>query len=149
MLDQPGAARHTEIVKSVGRLPNVRLIICSCLLLVTSAAAMAQSDQTTIFAVVTKVPKDRRQVTAQVAASATTTSIAEFVLIPSDMVLENPIWRKLEVCHSLRAEAWKTADGYRLAGVKILDAGMLPMALQGIAGDCLLKKALEFNPQID
>ncbi|HZS11840.1 MAG TPA: hypothetical protein VFA38_06295 [Nitrospirales bacterium] len=136
-------------MKSVGRLPNVRLIICSCLLLVTSAAAMAQSDQTTIFAVVTKVPKDRRQVTAQVAASATTTSIAEFVLIPSDMVLENPIWRKLEVCHSLRAEAWKTADGYRLAGVKILDAGMLPMALQGIAGDCLLKKALEFNPQID
>ena len=110
---------------------------------------MAQSDQTTIFAVVTKVPKDRRQVTAQVAASATTTSIAESVLIPSDLVLENPIWRKLEVCHSLRAEAWKTADGYRLAGVKILDAGMLPMALQGIAGDCLLKKALEFNPQID
>ena len=136
-------------MKFVGRLSNVRLIVCSCLLLVTPAAATAQSDALTIFAVVTKVSKDRRQVTAQVAAAGSTANITEAALIPSDLVLENPIWRKLEVCHSLRAEAWKTADGYRLAGVKILDAGMLPMALQGLAGDCLLKKALEFNPQID
>jgi hypothetical protein len=64
-------------------------------------------------------------------------------------VLDNPIWKKLEVCHSLRAEAWKNPDGYRIVGLKLLDAGMLPMTLQGLAGDCLLKKALEFAPQID
>ena len=144
-----GAARHTEIVIRFDRLSDIRWILCSCLLLLLPALASAQNDPVTIFAVVTKVSKDRRQVMAQVAPGATSTSISEAALIPSDAVLENLVWRKLEVCHSLRAEGWKTAEGYRLAGVKILDAGMLPMALQGIAGDCLLKKALEFNPQID
>jgi len=28
-------------------------------------------------------------------------------------------------------------------------AGMLPMALQGIAGECLLKKALDYAPLVD
>ena len=53
------------------------------------------------------------------------------------------------MCHSLRADGWKTAEGYRIVSIKLLDAGMLPMTLQGLAGDCLLKKALEFAPQID
>jgi hypothetical protein len=114
--------------------------------LLCAMPAAAQNDPLTIFAVVTKVSKDRRQVTAQVASGS---GSSEAALIPADAVLDNPIWRKLEVCHSLRGEAWKTADGYRLVAVRILDAGMLPMQLQGIAGDCLLKKALEFNPQID
>jgi hypothetical protein len=112
------------------------------------AAVPAQNEPLTIFAVVTKVSKDRRQVTAQV-AGASGGGTAEAALVPNDAVLDNLIWRKLEVCHALRVEGWKTGEGYRIVGVKVLDAGMLPMALQGIAGDCLLKKALEFNPQID
>jgi hypothetical protein len=43
----------------------------------------------------------------------------------------------------------KTPEGYRILSLKNLDAGMLPMPLQGIAGDCLTKKALEFAPAID
>jgi hypothetical protein len=111
------------------------------LMLVMGAPAVAQQDPEVIFAVVTKVPKDRRQVTAQVSINGVAT---ESTLLASEAVLENLIWKKLEMCHSLRAEAWKIAEGYRLVSVKILDAGMLPMSLQGLAGDCLLKKALEY-----
>jgi hypothetical protein len=123
-------------------------VTCSCALAAVLVATLAfgQQDPEVIFAVVTNVPKDRRQVTAQVSVGGPAT---EATLIASDPVLDNPIWKKLEVCHSLRAEAWKNPDGYRIVGVKLLDAGMLPMTLQGLAGDCLLKKALEFAPQID
>lgn len=116
-------------------------------LLVAAGSAAAQEDPPVLFAVITKVPKDRRQVTAQVAAMGG--SVTEATLIATDPVLDNPIWKKLEVCHSLRVEAWKNPEGYRVVGVKVLDAGMLPMTLQGIAGDCLLKKALEFGPMVD
>ncbi|WP_447972236.1 hypothetical protein [Nitrospira sp. Kam-Ns4a] len=116
-------------------------------LLLSVSAARAQEDPLVLFAVITKVPKDRKQVTAQVAA--TTGPVTEATLIASDSILDNLIWKKLEVCHALRVEAWKNPEGYRVVGVKVLDAGMLPMTLQGLAGDCLLKKALEFAPMVD
>jgi hypothetical protein len=106
----------------------------------------AFAEEITIFAVVTKISKDKRQVTAQVSAGG---SVSEATLIAVDAVHENVIWRKLEICHSLRAEASKTAEGYKILSMKMLDAGMLPMSLQGMAGDCLLKKALEFAPLVD
>jgi len=115
-------------------------------LLFSVLLATAQQDPLVIFAVVTKVPKDRKQVTAQVSGGGAAT---EATLIATEAILDNLIWKKLEICHSLKAEAWMTPEGYRLVSVKILDAGMLPMTLQGIAGECLLKKALEFAPQID
>ena len=37
----------------------------------------------------------------------------------------------------------------RIALVKFDDGAMLPMVLQGYAGDCLLKKALEVAPFVD
>lgn len=115
-------------------------------LMLSAVLAVAQQDPLVIFAVVTKVPKDKTQVTAQVSAAG---AVTEATLIATDSILDNLIWKKLEICHSLKAEAWKTPEGYRLVSVRILDAGMLPMTLQGIAGECLLKKALEFAPQID
>ncbi|MER3424972.1 MAG: hypothetical protein C4293_18830 [Nitrospiraceae bacterium] len=134
---------------------NIRGLLCKYsagLLLFTFlvsfhfTAPVASAEEVTLFAIVTKVPKEKTRVTAQVSAGG---DISEVTLIPSDSVLENPIWKKLEICHSLRAEGSKTSDGYRLTSVKILDAGMLPMPLQGVAGDCLLKKALEFAPLVD
>lgn len=121
-------------------------LLAVMMLLAGATVVVAQQDAEVIFAVVTKVPKDRRQVTAQVSVGGV---VSESTLVASDAVLENLIWKKLEMCHSLRAEAWKISEGYRLVSVKILDAGMLPMTLQGLAGDCLLKKALEYAPQID
>lgn len=103
-------------------------------------------DEELVFAVVTKVQKDRRQATARIYIGGT---VMETTLIPTDAILDNPIWRKLEICHSLRMQGAKTSEGYRITTLRNLDAGMLPMALQGIAGDCLTKKALEFAPSID
>jgi hypothetical protein len=112
----------------------------------TMVAGAAEQNAEVIFAVVTKVSKDRRQVTAQTFVGG---AAVETTLLPTDAVLENLVWKKLEVCHSLRAEGLKTVEGYRIVSVRIVDAAMLPMGLQGLAGDCLLKKALEFAPQID
>ena len=102
--------------------------------------------QETIFAVVTNVPKDKRQVSAEISVGGT---VSRAILAPTEEVLDNMIWRKLELCHALKAEGLKIGEGYRITSVKALDAGMLPMALQGVAGECLLKKALEFAPLVD
>jgi len=115
-------------------------------LFLTAAVALAQQDPEVLFAVVTKVSKDRQQVTAQLSSGGV---VSEAMLIASDAVLDNLIWKKLEVCHALKAEAWKNAEGYRVVSIRVLDAGMLPMALQGFAGDCMIKKALEIAPQGD
>jgi len=104
------------------------------------------SAQETIFAVVTSVSKDKRQAGAQVSVEGV---VSAATLVPTDDVLDNLIWKNLEVCHSLKAGGLKAGDGYRITAVKVLDAGMLPMALQGVAGECLLKKALEFAPLVD
>jgi hypothetical protein len=115
-------------------------------LLLFPVAGTGQEEGELIFAVVTQIPKDRRQVTAHIYAGGTA---QEATLLPADAILDNPIWKKLEVCHSLRLMGTKSPEGYRILSLKNLDAGMLPMALQGIAGDCLTKKALEFAPAID
>lgn len=115
--------------------------------LVVSLMPFPAHAQETIFAVVTNVSKDKKQATAQISVGGG--AVSESTLLPTEDVLENLIWRKLEICHSLRAEGLKTGEGYRITSVKMLDAGMLPMTLQGMAGECLLKKALEFAPLVD
>lgn len=106
--------------------------------------AKAQEGDTLIFAVVTKPPTDKTRVDAQVAVD---NRVFQSVLLAGEAILSNPAWKDLEVCHALRARAQKTDHAYRIRSFRMLDAGMLPMALQGIAGDCLLKKALEYAPQ--
>lgn len=128
---------------TLGRWASAAALVA---LLGSAAGAAAQQDPPVIFAVVTKVSKDKRHVTAQVSEGGPG---IEAALLPTDPILDNLIWRKLEICHALRAEAWKTQEGYRIVTVRVLDAGMLPMSLQGVAGDCLIKKALEFGPLVD
>ena len=111
-----------------------------------SFATCPVSAQETIFAVVTSVSKDKRQASAQVSIDGV---VSAATLMPTDDVLDNLIWRTLEICHSLKVEGLQVGEGYRIRSVKVLDAGMLPMALQGVAGECLLKKALEFAPLVD
>jgi hypothetical protein len=109
-------------------------------------ATIISAQDTVLFAVVTNISKDRKAVTAQVTTGG---AVSEATLIPNDVVLDNLIWRNLEICHSIRADTEKVVEGYRLLSVKQLDAGMLPMTLQGVAGDCLLKKALDFAPLLN
>jgi hypothetical protein len=119
------------------------LAVCLSLLPVT---AWPQQDAKVLFAVVTKVPKDKHRVTVQISDGGPP---SESILIPTDAIMENPVWKKLEICHALKLEAAKNPDGYRVASVKVLDAGTLPMSLQSIAGDCLIRKALEMAPTGD
>lgn len=123
-----------------------RALLVLGILALTVGPALPQGDPATIFAVVTKVPRDRSQIPARVLSGG---QVTDSLLIAPDEILGNPIWRTLEMCHSLKAEAWKTQGGYRLASVKVVDSGMLPMELQGVAGDCLIRKALDIAPLAD
>ncbi len=124
----------------------MRTLLVLGILALTAGQAMPQGDPATIFAVVTKVPRDRSQIPAHVLAGG---QVTDSLLLASDEILGNPIWRTLELCHSLKAEAWKTPAGYRVASVKAVDSSMLPMELQGVAGDCLIRKAVEIAPLAD
>ena len=103
-------------------------------------------DELLIFAVVSEVPKDK----ARVAVKASVNDLAtDTKLLASDAILNNLIWKKLEICHAMRVEGTKAPDGYRVLTVRIIDASMLPMSLQSFAGDCLIKKAIEVAPLVD
>ena len=124
----------------------VRILLIVSLLVVTAAPALSQGDPMLIFAVVTKVPRDRSKVPARVLFGG---QVADGILIVPDGIVSNPVWRTLEICHSIRGEALRTSEGYRLESVKVIDSGQLPMELQGVAGDCLIRKALEIAPMAD
>ena len=118
--------------------------------LVSFLLAIAQvgrsEDELLIFAVVSEVPKDK----SRVAVKASINDVAtDTKLLASETILNNLIWKKLEICHAMRVEGTKASDGYRVLSVRIIDASMLPMSLQSFAGDCLIKKAIEVAPLVD
>jgi hypothetical protein len=115
------------------------------LLLLMSSIGHSQ-DELLIFAVVSEVPKDK----SRVAVRASVNDVAsDAKLLASDAILNNLIWKKLEICHAMRVEGTKVPEGYRVQTVRIIDASMLPMSLQSFAGDCLIKKAIEVAPLVD
>ena len=103
-------------------------------------------DDTVVFAVVSDVPKDRSRVSAKALLDG---AVSDLKLLPGELILGNPVWRTLEVCHALKLEGMKIGDGFKVTSARVLDASMLPMALQGYAGDCLIKKAVEIAPLAD
>ena len=116
-------------------------------LLMLGAASMAQAEgETLAFAVVSETPKDKAQVTAKVSIND---SVSDMKLLASETILNNLIWKKLEICHAMRLEGYKSPEGFQIVTVHVIDAGMLPMSLQSFAGDCLIKKAIEVAPLRD
>lgn len=109
------------------------------------APAIAEED-VIAFAVVSEPPKDKTRVPAKVAVEGV---VSDLKLLASEQILSNPVWRRLEICHAMKLEGQKVQDGFRVASVRMIDGAMLPMVLQGFAGDCLLKKALEMAPLVD
>ena len=103
-------------------------------------------EELLIFAVVSEVPKDKPRVAVKASVNDVATDTK---LLASDAILNNLIWKKLEICHAMRVEGTKTPEGYRVVTVRIIDASMLPMSLQSFAGDCLIKKAIEVAPLVD
>lgn len=98
------------------------------------------------YAVVSDLPKDKTKVPAKVAIDGT---VSDMKLLASETIVGNLIWKKLEVCHAMKLEGQRTGEGFRVSSVRAIDASLLPMVLQGFAGDCLLKKALEVAPLAD
>jgi hypothetical protein len=108
-------------------------------------SVQAQEDQLA-FAVVSEVPKDKMRISAKIVIDGTVTDTK---LLASEDIVGNLIWKKLEICHAMRLEGQRSGEGFRVISVRVVDGSMLPMALQGFAGDCLLKKALEIAPLVD
>lgn len=124
-------------------------LVCMAVSLAIMLGALAvgySEDELLIFAVVTEVPKDKSRVTVKASINDVA---SDTKLLASDTILNNLIWKKLEICHAMRVEGIKAPDGYRVVTVRIIDASMLPMSLQSIAGDCLIKKAIEVAPLVD
>lgn len=110
-------------------------------------ASSVQADNETLgFAVVSEVPKDKARVSAKVSVND---AVSDMKLLASETILNNLIWKKLEICHAMKVEGYKVAEGFQIVTVHMIDAGMLPMSLQSFAGDCLIKKALEIAPLVD
>jgi hypothetical protein len=110
-------------------------------------ASLVQADSEILgFAVVSETPTDRARVPAKVSVND---AVSDMKLLASETILSNLIWKKLEICHAMRVEGYKVADGFQVITVHVIDAGMLPMSLQSFAGDCLIRKAVEIAPLVD
>jgi len=113
----------------------------------TGPVVLVQADGETLgFAVVSEVPKDKARVFAKVSVND---AVSDMKLLASEAIINNLIWKKLEICHAMRVEGYKVAEGFQIVTVHMIDAGMLPMSLQSFAGDCLIKKAVEIAPLVD
>lgn len=124
-------------------------IMCCYLIALTglmTVSSVMADEETIAFAVVSEPPTDKTRIPAKVAIEGTVTDMK---LLASDQILSNLAWRTLEICHALKLEGQKSLEGFRVLSVRAIDAAMLPMVLQGVAGDCLLKKALEVAPLVD
>jgi hypothetical protein len=125
------------------------ILLCNVLIVVVGVAHTASAgieEEVVAFAVVSELPKDKTRVPAKVAIDG---SVTDTKLLASDQILSNLAWKKLEICHALKIEGEKASEGFRVHSVRAIDGAMLPMVLQGYAGDCLLKKALEVAPLVD
>ena len=116
-------------------------------LIAMGTASLVQADGEVLgFAVVSEAPKDKARVSAKVSVSDV---VSDMTLLASETILNNLIWKKLEICHAMKLEGFKVAEGFQVVTVHVIDAGMLPMSLQSFAGDCLIKKAIEIAPLVD
>ena len=119
---------------------RVSLLLILFSLIPLWTASFVQADgETPVFAVVSEAPKDKARVSAKVSVNDV---VSDMKLLASETILNNLIWKKLEICHAMKMEGHKVAEGFQIVTVHVIDAGMLPMSLQSFAGDCLIKKAL-------
>jgi hypothetical protein len=127
--------------------PPLPLLLMLFGLIAMGSASLVQADgELLCFAVVSEVPKDKARVSAKVSVND---AVSDMKLLASETILNNLIWKKLEICHAMKLEGYKVAEGFQIVTVHVIDASMLPMSLQSYAGDCLIKKAIEIAPLVD
>ncbi len=118
-----------------------------CFIMAMGTSSLVQADgEILAFAVVSEAPKNKARVPARVSVND---AVSDLKLLASDTILNNLIWKKLEICHAMKLQGHKVAEGFQVVTVHVIDASMLPMSLQSFAGDCLIKKALEIAPLVD
>lgn len=122
------------------------LLILFCLIAVGPVSLVQADGEVLAFAVVSEAPKDKARVPAKVSVND---AVSNMKLLASEAILNNLIWKKLEICHAMKLEGYKVAEGFQVVTVHVIDASMLPMSLQSFAGDCLIKKAIEIAPLVD
>ena len=122
------------------------LLLLLSLIMIGGASMSEAEGETIAFAVVSEVPKDKARVSVKISIHDV---VSDMKLVASEMILNNLIWKKLEICHAMKLEGLKVAEGFQVVTVHVIDAGMLPMSLQSFAGDCLIKKAIEVAPLVD
>lgn len=122
------------------------LLMLFGLILVGTASVVHADSEILAFAVVSELPKDKARISAKVSVND---AVSDMKLLASETILNNLIWKKLEICHAMKLEGYKVAEGFQVVTVHVIDAGMLPMSLQSFAGDCLIKKAIEIAPMVD
>ena len=120
-------------------------VVLMGVVLMGHGSVQAQEEQL-VYAVVSEVPKDKTRISAKIAIDG---MVLDTKLLASEAIVGNLIWKKLEICHAMRLEGQRSGEGFRVTSVRMVDGSMLPMSLQGVAGDCLLKKALEIAPLVD
>ena len=126
---------------------RLSLLLILFSLIAMGGASLAQADgEILAFAVVSEVPKDKARVSAKVLLSDV---VSDMKLLAAETILNNLIWKKLEICHAMKLEGFKVAEGFQIVTVHMIDASMLPMSLQSFAGDCLIKKAIDVAPLVD
>jgi hypothetical protein len=127
--------------------PRLSLLLALFGLIAMGTASLVQADGEVLgFAVVSEVPKDKARVSAKVSVND---AVSDMKLLASETILNNLIWKTLEICHAMKLEGYKVAEGFQVVTVHVIDASMLPMSLQSFAGDCLIKKAIEIAPLVD
>ncbi|MDH5666439.1 MAG: hypothetical protein OEY86_00315 [Nitrospira sp.] len=146
-----GTGRTQDPIDRVSHEHTMRAIAgIGCLVILTTlmytTAPASPGDEIIAFAVVREQPRDPSRIAARVSVDSTASDVD---LLVSEDILSNPIWKSLEICHALKLEGRPVPEGFHVASVRVIDSAMLPMVLQGFAGDCLLKKALEIAPFMD
>ena len=122
------------------------VLVLSLGLATIPATGLSEDGPILILAVLSEAPTDPDKLRAQVLVKG---RLFESVLFPTESVNRNPMWSKLEMCQGMKANGRPVTDGYRIIDFRVLGASMLPMALQGVAGDCFMKKALEYAPLVE
>lgn len=127
--------------------PRLSFLIMLFCLIAMGTGSLVQADSELLgFAVVSEVPKDLARVSAKVSVSDV---VSDMKLLASETILNNLIWKKLEICHAMKIEGYRVAENFQVVTVHVINASMLPMSLQSFAGDCLIKKAIEIAPFVD
>ena len=128
------------------RAPGSLLLLLFGFLMLGTASAVQADGEIIAVAVVSEGPKDKARVSAKVSIND---AVSDMKLLAPETILNNLIWKKLEICHAMKLAGFKAAEGFHVVTVHVIDAGMLPMSLQSFAGDCLIKKAIETMPLVD